>query len=91
MNPNKVKCLRRLYAIKDDKQREFNAPVVMANDAVAARTFGDYVNQDAKSPLHLHAGDFSFWYLGSFDIEDGSFDFSEDAHIVCRASDFIKE
>ena len=89
MNANKVQMLRRLYAVRDDKQMEFNAPVVLPNDAVASRTFGDYVNKDKSSPLYAHAGDFSFWFLGSFDAETGAFVTDEDAHIVCRASDFI--
>ena len=89
MNGNTITMARRLYAIRDDKQQEFNPPVVIPNDAVASRTFGDYVNKDKSSMLYVHAGDFSFWYLGSYDAETGLFITDEAAHIICRASDFV--
>lgn len=83
--------LRRVYAVRDDKQKEFNPPVIISNDAVASRTFGDMLNQDKNSIMYKHAGDFSLWYLGDFDVERGTFiNHVGGAYIVCRASDFIE-
>ena len=83
---------KRVYSIRDDKMREFQSPVLIVNDAVASRSFGDLLTQDKNSPMVRHPGDFSLWYLGDFDLETGSFDTThEDAHVVCRASDFVIE
>lgn len=86
-----VPMVKRIYAIRDDKMREFQSPVLIANDAVASRTFGDMLAQDKNSPMVKHAGDFSLWYLGEFNAETGAFSSIEETHIVCRASDFIIE
>jgi hypothetical protein len=86
-----VAMVKRVYAIRDDKMREYQSPVLIVNDAVASRSFGDLLSQDRNSPMVKHAGDFSLWYLGDFNAESGLFSSKEEPHIVCRASDFVIE
>lgn len=85
--PESVRMLRRLYAVRDDKQCEFNAPCSMPNDAVASRAFGDVLS-DANHPVSRHAADYSIWYIGSYDAESGELVADVPPYIVARAADF---
>lgn len=58
-----------IYSIKDVVIGEFNAPVVLKNDAEAVRAVKMSLenNEDFKSK----ACDLQLWYLYSFDTETG--------------------
>ena len=88
MNPTNIKMMRRLYAIRDDKEMLYNAPVVISNDAVAARTFGDMVSEGKNPIIAAHPGDFALYFLGEFDAETGVLVPAENPCIIARASDF---
>ena len=63
---------RSMYAIRDLKAGTFNAPVIMDNDAVATRSFGDLVCDRQKGTLiSTHPADFALCRVGEFDIEKG--------------------
>ena len=90
--PESIPMLRRVYAVRDDKQNEYNTPVLIPNDAVASRSFGDMISTDKNSLIARHPGDYSLWFLGTFDAERGIFSQDEKPYVVARASDFaVKE
>lgn len=88
MTANSVVPRKRVYSVRDDKLQQYAAPCLVENDAVASRSFGDSILKTPDSPIALHKGDYSLWYLGDMELETGKFVNMEDAHIVCRASDF---
>lgn len=93
-DPTKVRMLKRVYSVRDDKMQMFGNLTFIENDAVAIRSFSDAVSADSKSLMAMHGGDFALHFLGFFDSESGEFivgdpiDGTEMPHIVCRASDF---
>ena len=52
--PESIPMLRRVYAVRDDKQNEYNTPVLIPNDAVASRSFGDMISTDKNSLIAQH-------------------------------------
>lgn len=86
-----VPLVRKLYAIRDDRMKQFLPPVLLENDAVATRMFGDVVGRkDANNLVANHPEDFSLWYIGDIDLCTGAVVQDTDAiGIICRASDFV--
>lgn len=81
--------VKPLYAVRDDKAGVYNPPVIMVNDAVAVRQFGDLVMRD-DNVIHAHAADFTLRRVGSFDDETGQIR-NQEPEILATGSDFVKE
>ena len=81
---------RKLYAIRDNKIGEFNAPCIFQNHNAALRAFGDMVTGDSKSLVALHPEDFSLYYLGEMDMESGTFDQSVPPSSLAVGTEFVK-
>lgn len=59
-----------MYAIFDAATKAYTRPFFMLNEAVAARTFGNMVN-DPASEISRNPGDYTLYYLGTFDDNTG--------------------
>lgn len=81
---------RNLYAIRDNKIGEFNAPCIFQNHNAALRAFGDMVTSDSKSLVALHPEDFSLFFLGEMNMETGAFVQSVAPVSLALGTDFIK-
>lgn len=81
----------KLYAIRDDKASLYNPPVIMQNDAIAVRTFGDLVARD-DSVIGSHPEDYTLRVIGEFDNETGELHQDVYGNILATGSDFkVKE
>lgn len=78
----------RLYSVRDDKAQLATPPVVMQNDAIATRSFGDLVTNGKESQYSLHPEDFSLWFIGEFDNEKLSLEKVVPIKLA-QASDFV--
>ena len=58
----------RLYAIKDELNG-FTAPIPINNDESAKRYFKEMKTHNAT--IAIQTGDFSIWYIGEFETENG--------------------
>lgn len=64
----------KLYAVYDDAVKEFGTPLTVNHEAIAIRIFQDIINNTANDPNNMmaaHPTDFSLWYLGDYNSEDG--------------------
>ena len=60
-----------VFAIKDDLRNMFHTPQYFKTEVEAARYFKTAINNNQD--LKYNCSDFSFWKLGSFDDETGTF------------------
>lgn len=64
----------QLFSVFDKALGEYNTPMAFQTRGVAIRSFLDEVKRQASdNPLSKHPEDYSLWYIGSFDSEDGLF------------------
>lgn len=64
----------KVYSVFDSKLATFDRPFYMQTDAAAIRGFSDAVN-DPNGPVsswNKHPEDYSLFYLGEFDDQDGT-------------------
>lgn len=62
----------RYYALKNKFNETFNTPFPCENDKLAVYQLRMILNQKNKEPSVI-ASDFSFYYVGEFDFEVGTF------------------
>lgn len=60
-----------LYSVFDSKGGFHLSPFPAANDAVAARQFGEFCT-NPETPMNKHPEDYSLKAIGSFDDESGA-------------------
>lgn len=82
---------KRVYAIRDDKLECFAQPVLVDNDAVAVRQFGDIISAGNDHIMGKHPGDFALYHLGEYDMHTGIFENLPCPAILARGSDFAKK
>lgn len=84
---------KSVYAIRDNKMGTFNVPVLIENDSVAVRQFGDLVTRGGDSVMTLHPSDFTLYRLGDFDSKSGKFTNLDCPVALATGSDFaiVKE
>lgn len=88
MTENKIKKLRKLYAIFDKKRMAYLTIMEKTNHAVAMRDFEMIVN--AKDGMIKHyPEDYSLDFIGTFDEEDGTLN-SSDKTNICSAIEVLK-
>lgn len=75
-----------IYAVRDSAIGAFNRPLFFRSRGEAVRSFQDAVS-DVKNGFLAHAAHYDFWFLGTFDDANGSFDVSGER--VCGAVDFV--
>lgn len=81
-----------VYSIRDNKLGSFGVPVVIDNDAVAIRQFGDLISKKSDSIMSLHPEDFTIYCLAEYDAETGKFLNLDCPKALATGSDFsIKE
>lgn len=64
--------LLRGYTIYDNKALQYHSPWFAASDGAAIRAFQDLVN-DHNTTLSRHPGDYSLWWMGTYDDNKGHF------------------
>ena len=82
---------RLVYSIRDNKMGTFNVPVLIENDAVAVRQFGDIVTRGGDNVMTLHPSDFTIYCLGEFDCNTGKFTNLDCPKALATGSDFAIE
>lgn len=82
-----------VYSIRDNKMGSFNVPVLIENDAVAVRQFGDLISRGGDSVMSIHPEDFTLYKLGEFDSSTGKFTNLDCPSALATGSDFaiVKE
>lgn len=70
INPDNV--LHRVYAIYDSKMAAYLPPFLQRNDQVAIRSMIGAC-QDPNSNFHIHAGDYSLFYIGVWDEDTAQY------------------
>lgn len=78
---------KSIYAIRDDKMESFGVPVIIENDAVAIRQFGDVLSK-GDSVMTAHPEDFTIYCLGSYDSVDGRFENFDIPRKLANGADF---
>ena len=79
---------KSVYAIRDNKLGTFQIPVLIENDAVAVRQFGDLIIHGGDNVMSLHPADFSLYRLGEFDCKSGKFENLDCPASLATGSDF---
>lgn len=64
--------LLRGYTIYDNKALQYHSPWFAASDGAAVRSFQDLVN-DANTSISRHPGDYSLFFVGTYDDNKGLF------------------
>lgn len=77
-----------VVAIRDNKMESYNMPVLVDNEAVAVRQFGDVITRGGDSVMSHHPADFSLYVLGTFDLKSGRFENLDCAKLLAVGSDF---
>jgi len=62
----------KLYAIHDQAVNEFIGPEVSRTHGEAERKFRDHVNNPEAGLLNKHPQQFTLFYLGEYESENGS-------------------
>lgn len=60
----------KIYAIMDNALQRFMQPFFTHANAAAIRAFRDHVNEKG-SPTNMHPDDYTLYYLGDFNEENG--------------------
>lgn len=83
---------KNVYAIRDNKLGSFGTPVLIENDAVAVRQFGDIIANGGDNVMTKHPADFTIYHLGAYDLSTGKFVNLDCPKSLATGSDFaIKE
>lgn len=82
---------KSVYAIRDNKLGSFAVPVLIENDAVATRQFGDIILNGGDNVMTKHPSDFTLYRLGEFDCKSGKFENVDCPVALATGSDFVKE
>lgn len=82
---------KRVYSIRDNKLASFGVPVLIDNDAVATRQFGDIITSGGDNVMCKHPADFSLYFIGEYDMSTGKFKNVDCPVSLATGSDFIKE
>lgn len=61
-----------VYAVRDEKTEAFSSPLFFVTGGVALRSFSDEC-LSVESMLHKHPADYSFYQLGQYDDNAGTF------------------
>lgn len=77
-----------LYAVRDLKSG-YQAPTCADNDAIAARMFGNAVQQ-GDSMLMNYAKDFALFRLGDYDTSTGRVEMLDLPCLILEAVDVLK-
>lgn len=82
---------KRVYSIRDNKMASFGVPVLIDNDAVATRQFGDIIASGGDNVMCKHPADFSLYFIGEYDMTTGKFVNADCPVVLATGSDFIIE
>lgn len=82
---------KRVYSVRDNKMASFGVPILIDNDAVATRQFGDIITSAGDNVMCKHPADFTLYYIGDYDMTSGKFENVECPVALATGSDFIKE
>lgn len=77
----------KIFSIYDVKAEVFNKPFFMKSKGLALRAFGDAVG-DPQQAVHHHPEDYTMFYLGEWDPENGSIDILDVKVPLCSGLDF---
>lgn len=80
--------MKNVYSIRDNKMGSFNVPVLIENDAVAVRQFGDLISRGGDSVMSIHPSDFTLYKLGEFNSHTGKFKNLDCPAALATGSDF---
>lgn len=80
-----------VYAVRDNKMESFGKPIIMENNAVATRAFGDIITSDKQSMMSMHPADFSLYLLGEYEDSTGKFYNLDCPTLLATGSDFLNE
>lgn len=81
---------KELYSIYDKVSQTFSDPAPFVNEAVAKRSFGDLISNDAF--YNAHPDDFDFYLVGFYDVRNGcmlSYDDIILPKLICRGTDYV--
>lgn len=82
---------KSVFSIRDNKLGSFGVPVVIDNDAVAIRQFGDIIANGGDNVMTKHPSDFTLYRLGDYDMHTGKFDNLDCPVALATGSDYAKE
>lgn len=77
-----------VISIRDNKMESYNSPVLVDNEAVAIRQFGDIVQRGGDSVISLHPSDFTLYVVAEFDPITGKFANLDCPKALATGSDF---
>lgn len=78
---------KSVYSIRDNKMNSFGTPVLLENDSVAVRQFGDIITE-GNTVMSKHPSDFTLYKIGEFDMESGKFTNLDCPSALATGSDF---
>ena len=79
---------KSVYSIRDCKMESFGIPVLIENDSVAIRQFGDIITKGNDNLMSIHPSDFALYKLGDFDPVTGKFINLDCPVILANGADF---
>lgn len=74
------------YSVKDKQSGEYLAPFFQPTHGVAIRSFGDIV-KDPQSLQYKHPEDYTLFYIGEFNTENGQILSIESPQILSEAKE----
>lgn len=81
--------MKNVYAIRDSKMESFGLPVLVENDAVAVRQFGDVITKGGDVCMAQHPADFALYRLGEYDSKTGKFSNLDCPALLANGADFL--
>lgn len=81
--------MKNVYCVRDSKMEYFATPVLIENDAIAMRQFGDVILKGGDTVMGQHPADFSLYAVATFDSTTGKFENLECARLLAVGSDFV--
>jgi len=79
----------QFYSIRDIKGETFKTPFTQPTHGAAERYFEQLV-QDEQSLLNKYPQDFQLFYVGNFNMSNGTIDKMDVPQHICDASTFTK-
>ena len=77
--------IKSLFTIKDVKAQVYMDPFTQVNEQTAQRTILDSIS-DPNHPFAKHPEDYSLYYLGTYNDQNGQFN-TQEPHLINRLED----
>jgi len=76
-----------MFTIHDSSVNTYNNPFFLQSEEQARRLFIRNVNQDPKEAIYTHAEQFTLFFVGEYDADQGTFKVPQTPQAIMKASD----